>query len=359
MPINRFYPSKTALGIAALLACTVFGAPAQAQGGPTVQANYRLSVFVKSTSAYSQPDSIVRWRHSILVGYQNHVAKDGTDGGFSTIVQYGLDGTAQRTFQVKGHNDGLRIVGEDHLWALQNEDANPNLVVINLESGHQKAYTFPPTPHGGGYDDMAIKDGHIFVTASNPNLDSNGVNDFPALVEVHLDGDTVDVTPVLNGNAAAFDIPTGKAITLNLTDPDSLTIDPRGNILLDDQQDGELVFIRKPLSPNPIVGQLTLTLGEGSGPGSITVDDTAFPRTPRDFLLFSDVGAGIVYRLDSRVFGFEPGVPYSASDTGGFVAVLNLDSGLLTPIGTGFQSTRGMIFVSPASEDVDDHDDDR
>src|SRR5215469_6440986 len=118
MTIDRFYPAKAALGITALLACAMFCAPAQAQGGPTVQANYKLSVFAQSTSAYSQPDSIVRWRHSILVGYQNHVAKDGTDGGFSTIVQYGLDGTAQRTFHVKGHNDGLRIVGENRLWAL-------------------------------------------------------------------------------------------------------------------------------------------------------------------------------------------------------------------------------------------------
>lgn len=348
-----FYSRQLILSV---LACAaIFCASTQAQSGPTVQANYKLSVFAKSTTAYTQPDSIVRWRHSILVGYQNHVAKDGTDGGFSTIVQYALDGTVRQTFQVKGHNDGLRIIGENRLWALQNEDANPNLVVINLESGHQKVYTFPPTPHGGGYDDMVVKGDHIFVTASNPNLDSNGVNDFPALVEVRLDGDTVDVTPVLNGNAPAFDIPSGAAITLNLTDPDSLTVDPRGNILLDDQQDGELIFIRNPLSQNPSVGQLTLATTEGP----TTIDDTAFPSTPKDFLLFSDVGAGIVYRLDSPVFGFEPGVPYSASDTQGFVAALNLDNGVLTPIGIGFQSTRGMIFVSPSSDDGDDHGDDR
>jgi len=43
---------------------------------------------------------------------------------------------------------------------------------------------------------------------SNPNLDSAGINDFPALVRVRLDGDSIDVTPVLNGNAQAIDIPT-------------------------------------------------------------------------------------------------------------------------------------------------------
>lgn len=353
---KRFHSRKAALSIAALIVCSAaLCVSAEAQSGPTVQSNYNLSVFAQNTEAFSQPDSIVRWRNSILVGYQNHVAKDGTDHGFSTIVQYSLKGDMQRTLAVQGHNDGLRIVGEDHLWALQNEDGNPNLAVIDLESGHQKTYTFPPTPHGGGYDDMAIKDGHIFVTASNPSGNSAGINDAPALVRVRLDGDTVDVEPVLFGNAQATDIPSGKTSALNLMDPDSLTVDPRGNILLDDQADGLLILIRNPLSQNPTVGQLALT----TAAGPTTIDDTAFPSTPRDFLLVSDVAGGVVYRIDSPVFGFEPGVPYSSSDTQGFVAVLNMENGVLAPIGTGFQSTRGMIFVSPESEGGDDRGDQR
>lgn len=337
------YLSKMAFTVGALIAYSMFFClNAKAQ---QVQPAYKLSVFATSTNAFNQPDSLVRWRNSILVGYQNHAAKDGTSGS-STIVQYSLSGNVERMFTVPGHNDGLRVIGEDDLWALQNEDANPNLVVIDLNSGHQKLYTFPPTPHGGGYDDMRVKDGQVLVTASNPNLDENGNNDFPALVRVQLDDNTVDVEPVLNGNAPATDIVSGKAITLNLTDPDSLTIDPRGNVLLDDQQDGELVVIRNPLSQNPTVGQLTLT----TPLGPTTIDDTAFPAHPNDFLLVSDVTGDKVYRIDAPMFGFEPGQGYSSSDTQGFVAALNLDNGLLTPIGTGFQSTRGMIFVSQRSE---------
>lgn len=45
--------------------------------------------------------------------------------------------------------------------------------------------------------------------------------------------------PVLYGNASSIDIPTGKTITLNLSDPDSLTIDGRGNIVLNSQADSE------------------------------------------------------------------------------------------------------------------------
>jgi hypothetical protein len=107
------------------------------------------------------------------------VAKDGSDGKSSTIVQYSLSGKVERTFSVPGHNDGLRVVGENDLWSLQNEDANPNLVVIDLESGQQKTYKFAPPPHQGGYDDMRVLDGKVLMTASNP---INDPNTDPALV---------------------------------------------------------------------------------------------------------------------------------------------------------------------------------
>ena len=105
---------------------------------------YKLSVFATAAKGNSQPDSMVEWRDSIVVAFQNGVAKDGTDGKSSTIVQYSLSGVVQRSFSVVGHNDGLRLVGENELWCLQNEDANPNLVVINLDSGRQVRFTFPP-----------------------------------------------------------------------------------------------------------------------------------------------------------------------------------------------------------------------
>jgi hypothetical protein len=45
-------------------------------------------------------------------------------------------------FTVPGHNDGLRVVGENDLWALHNEDANPNLVVMAMPA----LPTFQPAP---------------------------------------------------------------------------------------------------------------------------------------------------------------------------------------------------------------------
>jgi hypothetical protein len=65
-------------------------------------------------------------------------------------------------------------------------------------------------------------------------------------------------------------------------------------------------------------------------------------------MLVSDVSGNTVYRIDSTV-GFEPGTAYSASDTAGIVGVLNLDTGVVTPIATGFGSARGVIF--PVTQD--------
>src|ERR1700733_854319 len=344
------------VGSCGLLLVLLAGAlPVAAQNPPVAKLPYTVKVFAKSPAGTSQPDSIVQWGDHIIVGFQNGVAKDGTDGKSSTIVQFSLSGKVERTFSVPGHNDGLRVVGDDDLWALQNEDANPNLVVIELHSGAKKQYKFPPTPHSGGYDDMVVKNGEVFMTASNPTLNSMGNNVFPALVRASLSGSNVSVEPVLDGNAGATEIPTGDPVKLNLTDPDSLTIDPRGNIVLDSQADSELIFIRHPFTQEQEVGLLKIT-SPVTGPmnATITLDDTAFAPTPKSFLLVTDVAAGVIYRIDGGTFGFEPGTAYSASDTLGLVGTLNLDNGVVTPVVTGFGSARGVIFVSPDG----DHDGD-
>jgi hypothetical protein len=307
---------------------------------------YTLSVFATGANGHTQPDSMVQWRDSIIVAFQNGVAKDGTDGKSSTIVQYSLSGKVQRSFSVKGHNDGLRLVGENELWCLQNEDANPNLVVINLASGTQVLFAFPPPPHGGGYDDLVVADDQVFITASNPNLNASGINEFPALLRITLQNGKIHLDTVLKGNAQATDIPTGNTVTLNLTDPDSLSLDQRGNIVLDSQADAELVFVRHPFTDEQTVGVLNIT----TATGSTTLDDTAFAPKQASFMLVSDVKGNTVYRIDST-FGFEPGTAYSASDTAGIVGVLDLDTGFVTSIAMGFGSARGVIFVVPQDED--------
>lgn len=346
---RRLLPPAALLLAAATAALAPSSVGAQAQA----QAPYKMRVFAYAPPNTSQPDSIVAWHDRIIVGFQNHVAKDGSDGRSSTIVEFSLNGEALSSFTVPGHNDGLRVVGEDQLWALQNEDANPNLVVIDLRTGAATPYAFAPTPHGGGYDDIVVgADGAVYLTASNPNLNSAGINVFPALVRARLSMGNVLLTPVLYGNGSATDVATGSTVSLNLTDPDSMTRDLKGNIVFTSQADSVLVFVRHPGEGDQTVGRLDIS-STATGPGGalITIDDSAFAPPGADYLLVTDVGGDTIYRIDRTDFGFEPGQAYSASDTAGIVGTLNLDNGVVTPVVTGLVSGRGLLFVGGRARD--------
>jgi hypothetical protein len=353
--MNRSIPRRLLPPAAVLLlaAATAALAPSSVSAQAQAQAPYTVQVFAYAPPNASQPDSIVAWHDRIIVGFENGVAKDGSDGKSSTIVEFSLSGEVLSSFSVPGHNDGLRVVGEDQLWALQNEDANPNLVVIDLRSGGATPYAFAPTPHGGGYDDIVVgADGAVYLTASNPNLSSAGVNVFPALVRARLSMRNVLLTPVLYGNGSATDIATGSAVTLNLTDPDSMTRDLKGNIVFTSQADSVLIFVRHPGEGDQTVGRLDIS-STATGPGGalITIDDTAFTPPGADYLLVTDIGANTIYRIDRSDFGFEPGQAYSASDTAGIVGTLNLDNGVVTPVITGLVSGRGLQFVGGRARD--------
>jgi hypothetical protein len=339
---------RSAASLAVLTASLCAMTPDAALAQAKAMAPYLVSTFATSPANTSQPDSIVAWRDSVIVGFQNHVAKDGSDGLSSTLVEFSLAGEIKRTFSVPGHNDGLRIVGDGKLWALQNEDANPNLVVIDLDTGLQTPYTFPPTPHGGGYDDIVVRNGEVYLTASNPNQ-PGGINIFPALVRARLGSNSVMLEPVLYGNAQAFDISTGATVTLNLSDPDSMTMDLRGNIVFTSQADSELIFVAHVGAEEQTVGRLGIT----SAGAPITIDDTAFVPPGTAYLLVTDVGAGVIYRVDRADVGFETGQAYSASDTAGLVGTLNLDNGVVTPVVTGMTSARGLQFVTAAHHSSD------
>jgi hypothetical protein len=347
--MSRSTLARRTAAAALLLAATLAAlAPSLADAQAQAQPPYALRVFAHAPPGTSQSDSIVAWRDRIIVGFQNHVAKDGSDGKSSTIVEFSLSGEPLDSFTVAGHNDGLRVVGDDQLWALQNEDANPNLVVIDLRSGAATAYAFAPTPHGGGYDDIVVgADGAVYLTASNPNLNPAGVNVFPALVRARLANGNVLLETVLYGNANATDIGTGATLALNLTDPDSMTRDLKGNIVFTSQADSVLIFVRHPGEGDQTVGRLDIS-STATGPGGalITLDDTVFAPPGARYLLVTDVGSDTIYRIDRSDFGFEPGQAYSASDTAGIVGTLNLDNGMVTPIVTGLVSARGLQFVA-------------
>ncbi len=334
-----------------MLICMAAAMAAQAQGNPpglTVDPHYTVTIFVPPNGQYTAPDSIAVTSDRVYIGYGNGIAPDGSDGKSSNIVAYTKSGRVVHVYTVVGHNDGLKINPKTNkLWAMQNEDAAPNLVIIDPETGEQKVYTFGPTPHGGGYDDIVFRNGAVYFSASNP---ANNPNLSPAIVKAKFTGSTIDVSPVLDANAQAIDIVSGQTVTLNLQDPDSMTLDPDGNVLLDSQGDSELLLVRNPEGPSRTVIQVPLS----SPLGTPQLDDTLFIPNTEGFVLVSDTPANIVYAIDKKEFA--PAAAFSAAlaGTAGFVGQLNMETGEVTPIVTGLQSPHGKGFVPSGSEEGND-----
>jgi hypothetical protein len=312
---------------------------------PTALNGYKISVFARGyTGRFTAPDSIAVFKDQVYIGYGDGNDPTGGDGKSNMIVEYNTAGQMVFSFSVKGHNDGLKLNPyTQKLWVMQNEDANPSLVIFDPVTRVKQTIPFAAPPAaGGGYDDITFLNGKTYLSASNP---AHNPNAFPAIVEAKIVNGLVVVTPVLEGNATAKNVLTGKPVTLNLQDPDSTTTSPTGDIVLDSQGDSELIVVRYPGSSSQSALQIPLS----SPYGQPQVDDTLFAPATDGFILVSDTKANVTYKITKDVF--VPGTAYSAGVAGttaapGFVGRLDLDFGQLTPIVSGLQSPHGLGFVS-------------
>jgi sugar lactone lactonase YvrE len=300
---------------------------------------YQISLFTRQTSAFAGPDSLVVDNGFVYIDYQNTTAKDCTDNNTSTVVQYDMNGKMLKTFTVPGHSDGMRADPSTHLlWVTSCEDGNPKFVTIDPSSGTVTPYTFPPTPHGGGYDDLCFVNGLVFIAASNPSVNAAGVNPFPAIDKITLGNGKVNLTPVLMGNATATDLIASAKTTLNEVDPDSMTVDSSGQLVLVNQAGSELVFLRDPGTPQQKVSRV---------PVGNQLDDTVWVTATQGRLLVSDGTTGNTYWISTT--HFVPGGVYTEApdDSGvvGFLGAVDLKTGFVTPVVIGFLKATGMLFV--------------
>jgi hypothetical protein len=342
------FPIRQATVLSSLFCCVVltFAQTQPAPAAPKAAQGYSVNVFARGVAGqYTAPDSIAVDNGHVFVGFGDGHKPDGSDGKNTQIVQYSLAGTIEWIYNVKGHNDGLKVDPYQHyVWALQNEDATPNAVAINYTTHQQSQFTFAAAPsHGGGYDDIVFRAGKVYLSASNP---ANDPNTGPAIVEATVSGTSISVTPVLNGNAQATNVLTGAQTTLNLQDPDSMTLDPSGDLFLTSQADGTLIVVRQPSTKSQSVLQIPLS----SPYGTPQVDDTLFTPAADGFILVADKNSNTVYAIHKTVFA--PGAAYSSAQTGtggtaqAFIGKLDTDFGQLTPVVTGLTSSGGMAFVN-------------
>ncbi len=332
-----------------------------------------------SPGCYTKPDSIVQIgtgsSATVFVAYGDALQPTGAISstnsaqGTVQIVQYDLNGNQLNVYTVPGHNDGLLAYDNATLWAMSNEDANPLLSVINLTTGTVTTYAYDAAPaalpHGGGLDDMQMVNGTVFVSGSNPALDTTtGLYDNPALYKISLNstGNTFHLTSVMAGDAQAYVInpatagvsvttagfamlgnplvPNAGAISNpgGLQDPDSMSIDSSGNLVLDSQGDSTLVFVTNPGQTNQSIKELFLTLYTNPWP----VDDTRWAPATSQFMIVTDTSANLIYKI-SKSGGFAQGSVYSAGQ--GTVLLDDPTTGYMTPIISGMNAPHGILFV--------------
>ncbi len=339
------------LTLAAVLggAVVLLPACALAESSTVASPGFTASIFATAPKGLSKPDSLALIDDKIWIGYGNQGKPDGSNGAVSQIVEYSLDGKVQRTLTIQGHNDGLKLDPvTKKVWALQNEDGNANLVVIDPVTDAMETYAFAAGTHGGGYDDVTFKNGQAFVTASAPSVDGGKKNPGPSIVTAKLLADhKVQVEPAFPGTPMVTDLVTGKAETLNLTDPDSIAEAPSGDLVMTSQDDGEILFIHKASATGGTGSVLHLL-------GGIKVDDTAFASATKGFLLVADTAANVVYKIESAQWGV--GTAYSAMSSveatktdptiPGYVGLLDMRSGALLPVVANMQAPHGLIFVA-------------
>ena len=142
------------------------------------------------------------------------------------------------------------------------------------------------------------------------------------------------------------DMVSGKIEALNLTDPDSITLAPSGDLVMTSQDDGELIYIHK-ISASAAQGGVLHLLHE------VKVDDTAFIGAEKGFLLVADTAADMVWKITApkwtvgAAFSAMSGVDATKTTKAmpGYVGALNQKTGELKPVVASMDAPHGLIFV--------------
>ena len=136
----------------------------------------------------------------------------------------------------------------------------------------------------------------------------------------------------------AMNINTGMTVLLNLTDPDSLSVTPSGDVLLVSQADSEIILIHDAGKSSQAVSSLNV---------GTQLDDTVYATESDGQLYVADAKKNAIYSVRGRL---KSGAIYTEapgdSRVAGFVGTVNPSTGTVKPVITGFGSPTGLIFVT-------------
>jgi hypothetical protein len=303
------------------------------------------AVFATGTAVSStSPDSVAYGIGSLWVSYQNGADSAG-GGGSSTVVRYSPKGAVQHTWSIAGNVDGLRIDPSGQVWALQNNDGNSALTVINPMNNSTIAYSYGASYTNAanrGFDDAVFPGGQTFLSETNPAAGTDAV-----IVRLTSGlSSSLQISGILNSTFTGTNLATGTQGSTTISDPDSLILAPSGDLVLTGEADQTIVWVPNPGTAQQSESFLSL-LGAGGQPLTGLPDDTVFPTTTKGIFFLADTGANTIYALTAA--GVNQGSVYV--DAGNEFGILNTSTGVVTSLFTG-ASPHGVTFVptpEPAS----------
>jgi len=325
----------------------------QAQAAPSADAPYTLGTFKGAPpNGATQPDDIAVSADGadLWVGYGNLADPTGANGS-SNLVEYDIaTGKVLQNLTIPGHLDGLKInPNGGAVWATQNEDGSPTLTIVNPKNGKFQTFKVTSSLITGGLDDLVLsgKDSAFVTASSQVSLTA------PVIVEISLKGkkkkSSLTVTSVLpQSPATVFNVVTNKAETGDtIGDPDSMTIDQAGELVLEDRVSDSLFIVRNPSATNPVL-RVPLTLVT-TPDVPVEVDDTIFTysltsgeSSTAGTIFITDTTANVIYTLTKPYFPTTE--VYSAANVANAVGLVDLNTGVVTPVATGFMGVHGLAF---------------
>jgi len=362
--MNRFRMGALLAGgtiVMAVVMLTAASARAQAANFP-----YALSAF-KGTppNGATQPDDLAVSADGtrLWVGYGNGVDTTG-QGGPSNVVEYDIaSGAVLKNISIPGHVDGLKInPATGDVWANENEDGNPTLAVIDHITGIFKIYRFNPAVITGGLDDLVfVAKRHKDEADSPPDVflvaSSQVDTTTPVIVQISgpLRTTNTQVTSTLPATPpSVWNIVTNTEEMGDIVgDPDSMTLDPAGELVLDDRSDpttgSSLYIVRDPDAQHPLL-KVPLTIpGLGGALVPVEVNDTIFTTSATTgvsstagTIFITDTSGNAIYLLTKPYF--PPNEVYTAANVANVVGLVNLNTGVVTPVATGFKGLHGLAF---------------
>jgi len=313
----------------------------------TVRADptYTVRVFATGSAVSgTSPDSVTFGDGSLWIAYQNGADTAGASGS-STVVRYSPAGAVLNTWTIKGNVDGLNIDPTSGLvWALQNNDGNSGLTVINPITNATTPYSYGNTytnVANRGFDDLVFSHGNVFISETNP---ASGADAVIVRLTTGLHS-PLQISPILNSTFIGTNLATHLPTSVTIIDSDSLKLTTTGVLALTGEADQKIAFISNPGTASQTETFLSL-LGANGLAITGNPDDTVFPNAANGFFYIADTGANTVYRIAAT--GLAPGSVYI--DVGDEFGILDTTTGIVTPIFTGV-SPHGADFV-PLAQSV-------